>query len=106
MQTHVIMIFVGRRTALRIFPGMHGILTVKIIIKGVCMKSLNFLDWIVLILLIIGGINWGLIGLFNFNLVETIFSNMPIITRIVYIIVGVCAIYAIIMLARKSAKQI
>ncbi len=47
---------------------------------------------IALIFTIIGAINWGLIGLFNFNLVETVFKTMPIIQTIIYIIVGICGL--------------
>ncbi len=53
------------------------------------------LDTIVAILLIIGGLNWGLVGVFRFNLVEAIFG-LGALARIVYTIVGVCAIYWIV----------
>lgn len=56
------------------------------------------LDLIVAILLIAGAINWGLVGLFNFNLVATIFSFLPILARIVYIVVGLAGIYEIFKL--------
>ncbi len=45
------------------------------------------------ILVIIGAINWGLIGFFNFDLVATIFGEMTVLTRIVYDLVGIAAIY-------------
>ena len=45
-----------------------------------------------LVITIIGAINWGLIGLFDFNLVETIFQSESILTRIIYILVGICGI--------------
>ncbi len=51
------------------------------------------LDVFVAILLVIGGLNWGLVGLFNFNLVEYLFGTHAVITRIVYIIVGFCAVF-------------
>jgi uncharacterized protein len=54
------------------------------------MKSL---DIIIAILLVVGGVNWGLVGLFNFDLVASIFGNMSAISRIVYILVGVSALY-------------
>lgn len=57
------------------------------------MKALTIIDWIALVLVIVGGLNWGLVGLFKFNLVEVIFGFAPIITTIVYIIVGIAAIY-------------
>jgi len=52
------------------------------------------LDWIALILVIVGGLNWGLIGIFNFNLVTTIFQTWaPVLINIVYILVGIAALY-------------
>ncbi len=45
------------------------------------------------ILVIIGAINWGLVGFFNFDLVALIFGEMTLITRIVYDIIGISAIY-------------
>jgi len=54
------------------------------------------LNVIVMILLIIGGLNWGLVGLANFNLVDKIFGGLPVIARIIYILVGLAAIYAIV----------
>ena len=62
------------------------------------MKCGNTLDWICGILLIIGGINWGLVGLFHFNLVHTIFGSLGMVERIVYDIVGLCAIYVLVRL--------
>lgn len=47
---------------------------------------------IALVFTIIGALNWGLIGLFEFNLVETLFGNMAIIERIIYVIVGICGL--------------
>ena len=45
---------------------------------------MKVIDKIALVLIIIGAINWGLIGLFDFNLVATIFGDMTIISRIIY----------------------
>lgn len=50
------------------------------------------LQKIALVFTIIGGIVWGLVGLFDFNLVEFIFGDVYIIVRIIYIIVGICAL--------------
>ena len=58
-----------------------------------------------LTLLIIGGLNWGLIGLFNYNLVDAIFGNATWLTRIVYIIVGVAAICSFGLFARTTEKS-
>ena len=56
---------------------------------------MKVLDIIALILVIIGAINWLLIGLFNFNLVDTLFGTMSIISRIVYILVGISGLWCI-----------
>ncbi len=56
------------------------------------MKALNL---ITLILIIIGGINWGLVGLFDWNLVHAILAFSPIIEKIVYIIVGLSGLWQI-----------
>lgn len=45
-----------------------------------------------LVLTIIGAINWGLIGLFNFDLVATIFGDMTLLSRIIYTLVGVAGL--------------
>lgn len=44
-------------------------------------------------LLVVGGLNWGLVGLFNFDLVATILGNMSALSRVVYIVVGLSALY-------------
>ncbi len=47
-----------------------------------------------LVLMIIGAINWGLIGLFDFNLVGAIFGDFTFLSRLIYILVGLSGIYA------------
>ena len=56
---------------------------------------MKIIDKIALVLVIIGAINWLLIGLFSFNLVDTIFGTMSIISRIVYILVGISGLWCI-----------
>jgi len=68
------------------------------------MKKLNVLDWIALILVIIGGLNWGLVGIFNFDLVAAIFGAMSILSRIVYILVGLSALYVLVILGKLTKK--
>ena len=60
--------------------------------------KMKIIDKIALVLIIIGAINWGLIGIFNFNLVSTLFGDMSIISRIVYILVGISGIWGIRLL--------
>lgn len=62
--------------------------------------TLNAVDWIALILVIVGGINWGLVGAFEFDLVAAIFGAMSAVTRIVYVLVGLAALYCISLLFR------
>lgn len=62
---------------------------------------LTVLDWVAMALLIIGGLNWGLVGLFEFDLVASIFGVMTAASRAVYVIVGLCAAYAIYLCVRK-----
>lgn len=57
------------------------------------MNKLNAVDLIVLVLIIVGGLNWGLVGLFKFDLVATIFGDMSMLSRIVYVLVGLSAVY-------------
>ena len=59
---------------------------------------MKIIDKIALALVIIGAINWGLIGILNFNLVDTIFGTMSILSRIIYILVGVSGLWAIRLL--------
>lgn len=44
-------------------------------------------------LLVVGGLNWGLWALFNFNLVNTILGAWPVVEKLVYILVGASAVY-------------
>jgi len=52
------------------------------------------MDWLALILVIVGGVNWGLVGFFDFNLVDAIFG-MGTIARIIYALVGLSALWMI-----------
>ena len=56
------------------------------------------LDKIALVLIIIGAINWGLIGFFQFDLVATLFGNMSALSRIVYALVGISGLWGIKLL--------
>lgn len=65
------------------------------------MTDKSVIDWIALVLVIVGGLNWGLVGLFNLDLVELILGSIPILQRIVYIVVGLAAIYLIYFATKK-----
>ena len=61
-------------------------------------KEMKVLDKIALALIVIGAINWGLIGLFKFDLVATLFGEMSVLSRIVYTLVGVSGLWGIKLL--------
>jgi uncharacterized membrane protein YuzA (DUF378 family) len=61
---------------------------------------MKLLDTIALLLVIIGAINWGLIGFFDFNLVATLFGEMTTFSRIVYALVGIAGLYSLSFLGR------
>ena len=59
---------------------------------------MKIIDKIALVLIIIGAINWGLIGFFGFNLVDTLFGEMSVLSRIVYSLVGLSGLWGIKLL--------
>jgi uncharacterized protein len=61
------------------------------------------LDVVVAAIVVIGGLNWGLVGFFNFNLVAWIFGDMEVAARITYALVGLAALYEIAMM--KAAPR-
>lgn len=64
------------------------------------------LDKIALSVMIIGGLNWGLIGIFQFDLVAFIFGGQTsILSRIVYVVVAVCALWGISLLFRDRIME-
>ena len=65
---------------------------------------MKIVDKIALALIIIGAINWGLIGLFNFNLVEMIFGTGSLLSQIIYILVGITGLINIGILFNHISK--
>jgi uncharacterized membrane protein YuzA (DUF378 family) len=68
------------------------------------MGKLNVVDWIALVLVIVGGLNWALVGILKFDLVAWIFGDMTIVSRVVYILVGVAAVYMVIIATKLGKK--
>lgn len=56
------------------------------------MKALHMVTFL---LVIVGGINWGLVGLFDLNLVSVIFGGFPGLEQLIYVLVGVSAVYLV-----------
>ncbi len=63
------------------------------------MSGMNMVVWI---LLFVGGLNWGLVGAFDFNLVDTIFGVGSAIGRIVYVLVGLAAVWSLFGMFSKG----
>lgn len=66
---------------------------------------MKFLDGTALTIAIIGALNWGLIGLFRFDLVAFIFGDMSWLSRIVYTLVGICGLYLFTFYMRLEDKE-
>jgi uncharacterized membrane protein YuzA (DUF378 family) len=66
---------------------------------------LKTIDYIALTFVIIGAINWGLIGFFGFDLVRMIFGDMTLISRIVYGVVGISGLYALSYFGRLQRED-
>ncbi len=64
----------------------------------------NFIDWIAMILVILGALNWGLVGLFGFDLVMFIFGAVPILVSIIYVIFGLAGLWMIFLLYRMATR--
>ena len=71
-------------------------------IKGVVFMKV--VDTIALILIIVGAINWGLVGFFQFDLVAAIFGDMSMFSRIIYAIIGICGLYSISFFAKDRYR--
>lgn len=67
--------------------------------------TMRGLDYTALTIVIIGAVNWGLIGFFSFDLVAFIFGNMSWISLIVYGLVGICGLYLISLYGRISDRS-
>ena len=65
---------------------------------------MRVLNSVTLFLLIVGGLNWGLVGLFGFDLVAALSGQMTILSRIVYSLVGLSALFQIIPLLRSFSS--
>ena len=68
-------------------------------------RSFNGLDWLALVLLIVGGLNWGLVGLFDLDLVATLFGSGSTISRAVYVLVGLAAIWGFALMRHGSSNN-
>lgn len=66
------------------------------------MKNAHALQTIAMILLLIGGLNWGLIGIFEWNFIANVFGYTSVLTRTIYALAGIAAIYRILVWVKKA----
>ncbi len=68
------------------------------------MNFMNILKWVTYSIVLIGALNWGLVGAFNFNLIGFLFGDMTYVSRIIYMLVGLAAIAFIIFSVRDGME--
>jgi len=71
--------------------------------KEVVEMKKNAVDWIAYVLVIVGALNWGFVGLFNFDIVARILGEATALARIVYSLVGLSGLYLIYVVAAKES---
>jgi uncharacterized membrane protein YuzA (DUF378 family) len=69
------------------------------------LSHMNALDWIAMALLIIGGLNWALVGLFQVDLIARLFGDMTPVARTIYALVGVSALYSLFTLSKMGRRS-
>jgi uncharacterized membrane protein YuzA (DUF378 family) len=69
------------------------------------MYKLSNLDKVSILLILIGAINWGLIGLFNVNLVYILFGSVLIIEKLIYILIGASSINMLLLMSKSKLKK-
>lgn len=68
-------------------------------------RRIGAFDWLALVLMMIGGINWGLVGLMNIDLVAVIFGDGTTAARVVYALVGLAALYSVYTLSKMASDS-
>jgi uncharacterized membrane protein YuzA (DUF378 family) len=67
--------------------------------------SKNILDWLAIILLIVGGLNWGLVGLFGIDIVSTLFGPGSTLSRVIYVAIGLAGIWGFALMRLSPANR-
>ena len=65
--------------------------------------SMKVINVVAVVLLVVGGLNWGLVGLFNFDLVAALLGTMSVLARVVYVVVGISAVYTLMLIKKVMA---
>jgi len=67
-------------------------------------KEKDVVSWVAFVLLVIGGLNWGLVGLIKLDVIRAIFGDSTVLSRIIYLLVGISAIYLLLMPPKMNKK--
>jgi uncharacterized protein len=67
--------------------------------------KMNALDWIAMVITVIGGLNWGLVGLINYDLIAALFGTQSPAARVLYVVVGLAALYTIYTASKMAASR-
>ncbi|PJE58140.1 MAG: DUF378 domain-containing protein [Candidatus Portnoybacteria bacterium CG10_big_fil_rev_8_21_14_0_10_36_7] len=70
------------------------------------MAKFTALDWTAMIILVVGGLNWGLVGLFDYDLVASLFGAGTLLAKIVYDLVGLSAIYVLVTSGKMKNSSV
>lgn len=68
-------------------------------------NALSPATWVAIVLAVIGAVNWGLVGLFDFNLVSALFGPMSTLSRIIYVVVGLAGLYLVVAAATLESRS-
>lgn len=67
--------------------------------------DINAIDYIALALMIVGGLNWGMVALFQVDVVATLFGAGTPLSRVIYIVVGVAALWGVYLIGKLASKH-
>lgn len=67
--------------------------------------KMSALDWTAMVLMIVGGLNWGLIGLINYDVVAAVLGTQSPFARVLYVLVGLAALYSIYTAAKMGSER-
>lgn len=68
-------------------------------------SRMSALDWVAMALMIVGGLNWGMVGLYNIDLVATLFGTQTPVSRVIYTAVGIAALYSLYTAVKLASKR-
>lgn len=67
--------------------------------------KMNVVDYVAFVLVVVGGLNWGLVGGLEYNLVDSLFGVDSALSRVVYVLVGLAAVYLAVAVVAKNANK-